>query len=178
MTEPHDPELAALSEWLADPARDLSEWRWHGERLGWVRPKPPLHVVHFMPAAASVTNGQRSEESTQVLAYGYALHQMAERDHTAFIARQNDHAPPPTARELTPWLTYAEAAELVRVSPKTIADWVWKGKLRAHKAGARPLIARADLEAMLGGYTAAIGSVPLGDMRQSGPRKATTRRPR
>jgi excisionase family DNA binding protein len=46
-------------------------------------------------------------------------------------------------------LTTKEAAELLRVSPWTIASWLTKSKLPRIKAGGRTLIAKADLEAFL-----------------------------
>jgi excisionase family DNA binding protein len=46
-------------------------------------------------------------------------------------------------------VTTKEAAELLHVSPWTISAWLSQGKLQRVKAGARTLIARADLEAFL-----------------------------
>jgi excisionase family DNA binding protein len=46
-------------------------------------------------------------------------------------------------------LTTKEAAELVRVSPWTIAAWLTQKKLKRYKAGGRTLIARRDLERLL-----------------------------
>ncbi len=49
-----------------------------------------------------------------------------------------------------PWLTLAEIAEELRLSPVTIRSWVSKGRLRAMRAGQRKwLVRRSDLEAML-----------------------------
>ena len=46
-------------------------------------------------------------------------------------------------------VTTKEAAELLRVSPWTIAAWLSQGKLKRIKAGGRTLIAKTDLEAFL-----------------------------
>jgi excisionase family DNA binding protein len=46
-------------------------------------------------------------------------------------------------------VTTKEAAELLRVSPWTIAAWLSQKKLRRVKAGGRTLIAKVDLEKFL-----------------------------
>jgi excisionase family DNA binding protein len=46
-------------------------------------------------------------------------------------------------------VTTKEAADLLRVSPWTIAAWLSQKKLQRIKAGGRTLIAKADLEAFL-----------------------------
>jgi len=46
-------------------------------------------------------------------------------------------------------VTTKEAADLLRVSPWTIAAWLSQGKLQRIKAGGRTLIAKSDLEAFL-----------------------------
>jgi excisionase family DNA binding protein len=49
-----------------------------------------------------------------------------------------------------PWLTVAEIASELRVSPATVRLWVSKGKLPAMRAGQRKLlIRRSDLDRML-----------------------------
>jgi excisionase family DNA binding protein len=51
-----------------------------------------------------------------------------------------------------PWLTLAEIAEELRLSPATIRSWVSKGTLRAMRAGQRKwLVRRSELERMLHG---------------------------
>jgi excisionase family DNA binding protein len=57
------------------------------------------------------------------------------------------------------WLTLAEIAEELRLSPVTVRSWVSKGKLRAKRAGQRKwLVRRSDLQEMLDGEG---GSPPL-----------------
>ena len=49
-----------------------------------------------------------------------------------------------------PWLTLAEIAEELRLSPVTIRSWISKGRLRAKRAGQRKwLVRRSDLDRML-----------------------------
>ncbi len=43
-----------------------------------------------------------------------------------------------------------EAAQYVRRSPETIRRWVWSGRLSATRQGNRLLVARADLDALMG----------------------------
>lgn len=51
-----------------------------------------------------------------------------------------------------PWLTLAEIAEELRMSPATIRSWISKGTLRAMRAGERKwLVRRSELDRMLGG---------------------------
>ena len=51
-----------------------------------------------------------------------------------------------------PWLTLAEIAEELRMSPATIRSWISKGTLRAMRAGQRKwLVRRSELDRMLGG---------------------------
>jgi excisionase family DNA binding protein len=48
------------------------------------------------------------------------------------------------------WLTLAEIAEELRLSPVTVRSWISKGKLRAKRAGERKwLVRRSDLDRML-----------------------------
>lgn len=49
-----------------------------------------------------------------------------------------------------PWLTLAEIAEELRMSPATVRSWVSKGTLRAMRAGQRKwLVRRSELDRML-----------------------------
>jgi excisionase family DNA binding protein len=51
-----------------------------------------------------------------------------------------------------PWLTLAEIAEELRLSPATIRSWISKGTLRATRAGQRKwLVRRSALDRMLAG---------------------------
>ena len=51
-----------------------------------------------------------------------------------------------------PWLTLAEIAEELRMSPATIRSWISKGTLRALRAGQRKwLVRRSELDRMLAG---------------------------
>ena len=49
------------------------------------------------------------------------------------------------------YLTTEEAAELARVTPRTVRDWVKTGVLRERRAGAKLLIQTAELHAHLAG---------------------------
>jgi len=54
--------------------------------------------------------------------------------------------------EPDPWLTLAEIAEELRMSPATIRSWISKGTLRAMRAGQRKwLVRRSELDRMLAG---------------------------
>ena len=44
----------------------------------------------------------------------------------------------------------AAAAAIAGRSTETVRRWVWSGRLRAHKRGKKLLIARSDLEQLLG----------------------------
>jgi excisionase family DNA binding protein len=51
-----------------------------------------------------------------------------------------------------PWLTLAEIAEELRMSPATIRSWISKGTLRAMRPGQRKLLVRrSELDRMLRG---------------------------
>jgi excisionase family DNA binding protein len=59
----------------------------------------------------------------------------------------SDEAPTPPE---DPWLTLAEIAEELRLSPATIRSWISKGTLRAMRAGQRKwLVRRSELDRML-----------------------------
>ena len=47
----------------------------------------------------------------------------------------------------SPWLSLAEAAEYLRVSPRTIARMREQGRVRVSYVGRRVLVNRADLDA-------------------------------
>jgi excisionase family DNA binding protein len=49
----------------------------------------------------------------------------------------------------TPMLTSKEAADLLRLSPQTIVDYVRRGKLPAVKVGRSWLLRREDVERLL-----------------------------
>jgi len=49
----------------------------------------------------------------------------------------------------SPWLTLAEAAERLRVSERTVARLVDRGRLRTTTLGRRRLVHRDDLDALL-----------------------------
>jgi excisionase family DNA binding protein len=58
------------------------------------------------------------------------------------------------------WLTLAEIAEELRLSPVTVRSWVSKGKLRAKRAGHRKwLVRRSDLQDMLDGDAGSAATV-------------------
>ena len=47
------------------------------------------------------------------------------------------------------YLTVFECAELLRVTPRTIRNWIRSEALRVHRAGRRVLIARESIEVFL-----------------------------
>src|ERR1700743_2032705 len=60
-----------------------------------------------------------------------------------------------------PWLTVAEIAEELRLSPATLRSWISKGTLRAMRAGQRKwLVRRSELDRMVRGE--ALGDEPAG----------------
>jgi excisionase family DNA binding protein len=77
-------------------------------------------------------------------------------------------------------LDVAAAASVAGRSAETVRRWVWSGRLRAHKRGNKLLIARSDLDRLLGSigivsamsladWVAAVESSGL----KKGPRGAT-----
>lgn len=59
-----------------------------------------------------------------------------------------------TAMDQAEFLTTAEVAKTMRVTPTCVAAWIRDGRLRASRFGRRWLISRSDAEAILrGGYT-------------------------
>jgi excisionase family DNA binding protein len=70
------------------------------------------------------------------------------------------------------WLTLAEIAEELRLSPAAIRSWIAKGKLRATRAGQRKwLVRRSELERMLNRGEAG-AAVPPPPPRSRRPREA------
>jgi excisionase family DNA binding protein len=64
------------------------------------------------------------------------------------------------------FLTVAEVAEMLKLNPQTVRNWIDQGSLPALRVGRRVRIKRSDLERMLDeGYTAGQGS----DAHESGP---------
>jgi excisionase family DNA binding protein len=60
--------------------------------------------------------------------------------------------PTPAAGDQTPeYLTTEEAAELARVTPATIREWIKIGALRERRAGQKLLIKSSELHAHLAG---------------------------
>lgn len=58
----------------------------------------------------------------------------------------------------SPYLTVAEAAELLRSSRQRVYDLVSDGRLTRRKDGSRVLVARAEIEAYLAGGAVALAS--------------------
>ena len=54
-------------------------------------------------------------------------------------------------RELSPYLTVAEAADLIRSRPQRVYDLVSSGRLSRFKDGSRTLVLRAEVERWLAG---------------------------
>jgi len=53
------------------------------------------------------------------------------------------------ARGVETYHSIQEAAEVMRCSPNTVAQWLSQGRLRRTKAGTRTLIARSDIDEFL-----------------------------
>jgi excisionase family DNA binding protein len=65
-----------------------------------------------------------------------------------------------------PFLTVAEVAEILRLNPQTVRNWIDAGSLPAIRVGRRVRIKRADLDRILtDGYQGATGATAPG----SGP---------
>lgn len=64
----------------------------------------------------------------------------------AILADRSAPAPPPGA-----FVTVAEAAALLGVRPKTVANYLSSGRLTRHGGPRRPLVARAEVEAFASG---------------------------
>ena len=77
-----------------------------------------------------------------------------------------------------PWLTLAEIAEELRMSPATIRSWISKGTLRAMRAGQRKwLVRRSELERMLRGEDFEDAPSPPPDPPEPGRRRRKRRFP-
>lgn len=88
--------------------------------------------------------------------------------------------PEPTDDEPTgdPWLTVAEIAAELRISPATVRLWVSKGKLKARRAGQRKLLVqRSELERMLEASSHRYDNVPTAPETAGYPRIPAPRRP-
>ena len=71
-----------------------------------------------------------------------------------------------------PWLTLAEIAEELRMSPATIRSWISKGTLRAMRAGQRKwLVRRSELDRMLRGEDFEDAPSPPSDPPEPGRRR-------
>ena len=55
-----------------------------------------------------------------------------------------------SACEAPPWLTIAESAHMLRVSEWTVRRWIREGRLSSARPGHRRLVARLDVERLLG----------------------------
>jgi excisionase family DNA binding protein len=91
-----------------------------------------------MYTATSASCNQAEEDPDVLEARGYALLARA-----AEIRAARRAAPP------TEWLTLASAAEIAAVTPRTIRGAIARGELPAGRAGRRPLVRRADVEAWI-----------------------------
>jgi excisionase family DNA binding protein len=77
-----------------------------------------------------------------------------------------------------PWLTLAEIAEVLRLSPATIRSWISKGTLRAMRAGQRKwLVRRSELDRMLRGEDFEDAPAPPPDPPAPGRRRLQRRFP-
>jgi excisionase family DNA binding protein len=77
-----------------------------------------------------------------------------------------------------PWLTLAEIAEELRMSPATIRSWISKGTLRAMRAGQRKwLVRRSELDRMLRGEDFEDAPPPPPDPPARGRRRRQRRFP-
>lgn len=81
--------------------------------------------------------------------YGFRSRSAATSATVSPSSRVDDEA---SERPDDPWLTLAEIAEGLRMSPATIRSWISKGTLRAMRAGQRKwLVRRSELDRMLRG---------------------------
>jgi excisionase family DNA binding protein len=77
-----------------------------------------------------------------------------------------------------PWLTLAEIAEELRMSPATIRSWISKGTLRAMRAGQRKwLVRRSELDRMLRGEDFEDAPSPPPEPIEQGKRPMQSRAP-
>ena len=77
-----------------------------------------------------------------------------------------------------PWLTVAEVAAELRVTPATVRFWISRGKLKARRAGQRKLLVqRSELDRMLEVSSHRYDNVPTASQAMSYPRTAAPRRP-
>jgi excisionase family DNA binding protein len=77
-----------------------------------------------------------------------------------------------------PWLTLAEIAEELRLSPATIRSWISKGTLRAMRAGQRKwLVRRSEVDRMLRGEDFEDAPPPPPDPPAPGRRRRQRRFP-
>jgi excisionase family DNA binding protein len=77
-----------------------------------------------------------------------------------------------------PWLTVAEIAEELRVSPATVRLWVSQRKLKARRAGQRKLLVqRSELDRMLEVSSHRYDNVPTAAQTPGYPRIPAPRRP-
>lgn len=77
-----------------------------------------------------------------------------------------------------PWLTLAEIAEELRVSPATVRLWVSRGKLEARRAGQRKLLVRrSELDRMLEASRHRYDNAPKESQSPGDPRFSVPRRP-
>ena len=63
--------------------------------------------------------------------------------------------------ETDEYLTIAEIAAELKLSPKTIRQWIVKGELEAARAGHSWRVRRSDLRRMLAGQRPATGANPM-----------------
>jgi len=91
-----------------------------------------------MYSATIATCNHTDEDPDALEARGYALLARA-----AEIRAARRAAPP------TEWLTLAGAAAIAAVTPRTIRGAIARGELAAGRAGRRPLVRRADVEAWI-----------------------------
>jgi excisionase family DNA binding protein len=77
-----------------------------------------------------------------------------------------------------PWLTLAEIAQELRVTPATVRLWVSRGKLKAKRAGQRKLLVqRSELNRMLEVSSHRYDDVPTASQSPGDPRIRAPRRP-
>lgn len=77
-----------------------------------------------------------------------------------------------------PWLTLAEIAQELRVTPATVRLWVSRGKLKAKRAGQRKLLVqRSELNRMLEVSSHRYDDVPTASQSRGDPRTPAPRRP-
>lgn len=88
---------------------------------------------------------------------------VAERAAEIVLERLGAERPPTTG----PYVSVREAAEILRVSPRTVERMIARGRVRSTTLGRRRLLHRCDLDALVGAATGE-GTAPTAPSRRRG----------